>query len=317
MPAFELPGGFPSSPGTTVCRVAPAEPLRWFGPFQEKVLVCNTAARKTIDRICLEGGFTQSWAPRSVDSDGAFRTLTKIPAIILVKIMLGLPAESDEALMQSLIGAYSICMDAQRRTCMNVVTGRRPTPDRAGFVLDKFSLYYPANAAAFTEWDHTWSLLHGYSFRTAVLNGTLNRAALSDLRRGTIPLAHGTTFDRISHGLIIDRESAYEDCAYVASVADESDEERVRRIEHMVAAMIAAYGDGTLAMSYDPAESERGMTALQSEWELLKSYIPVHAATNDVGTAKPTPESPSPSAPTRHKRPADGAAALEAGLSKR
>ena len=76
------------------------------------------------------------------------------------------------------------------------------------------------------------------------------------------------------HGLVVDDESAFEDCAYVCNVAGESDEERARRIDGMVAALVAAYsGSHILAPSYDPAEREQGMTVLESEWRLLKRQL--------------------------------------------
>ena len=37
-------------------------------------------------------------------------TMTKIPAIILVKLMLGLGSDQEEV-AESLVGAYAICMD--------------------------------------------------------------------------------------------------------------------------------------------------------------------------------------------------------------
>ena len=85
---------------------------------------------------------------------------------------------------------------------MNVIVGRRPNASGSGFSLDKFSLYYPDNSAVPPEWGNTWDLLQGYSFRTAVLNGSLNRGDLAGLRHGRIRAAAGTTFDRAAHGLV-------------------------------------------------------------------------------------------------------------------
>ena len=34
-----------------------------------------------------------------------------------------------------------------------------------------------------------------------------------------------------------------------------------------------AYGESLLALSYDPEEKARGVTALRSEWELLKKQL--------------------------------------------
>ena len=57
----------------------------------------------------------------------------------------------------------------------------------------------------------------------------------------------------------------------------ESDTERMDRIDSMVKAMVAAYGGGSessiLSLSYDPAEREAGITALESEWSLLKHTL--------------------------------------------
>ena len=49
----------------------------------------------------------------------------------------------------------------------------------------------------------------------------------------------------------------------------------MQRIDDMVTAMLAAYpvSSEILALSYDPTEKEQGMTALQSEWELLKRHV--------------------------------------------
>lgn len=150
---------------------------------------------------------------------------------------------------------------------MNVIVGRRPD-GRGGFVLDKFSLYYPDNSVIPGD---TWDLLHGYSFRTAALSGSLNRAGLHGLGVGSIPVAEGTEFDAAKHGLVIDAESAYEDCAYVEIRESETNEDREKRIDGMVKGMVAAYGSqGILSLSYDPAEQQEGITTLESEWSLLK-----------------------------------------------
>jgi hypothetical protein len=98
--------GFPVM-GKAICWTVPvANPKRSFGEFAEKTIQCNAAARHAIDQVCRQGGFTQAWA----GDEGPTFTMTKIPAIILVKLMLGLP-EAQEKEVQSLIGAYAICMD--------------------------------------------------------------------------------------------------------------------------------------------------------------------------------------------------------------
>lgn len=149
-------------------------------------------------------------------------------------------------------------------------------------MLDKFSLYYPDNSAISGD---TWDLLQGYSFRTAALSGSLNRAGLHGLGAGSIPVAEGTDFDAAKHGLVIDADSAYEDCAYVDTRAGETSEDRESRIDGMVNGMVAAYGSqGILSYSYDPAEQQLGMTALESEWNLLK-----RVAAEDRAAAAPQP----------------------------
>lgn len=109
---IELPEGWfsvaPSGTArTAVCRAIAVTSNRSFGAFAEKTLQCNRFAKDAIDQMCHEGGFTQAWAR---DGNDELFTMTKIPAIILVKLMLGLPEEA-EAEVQSLIGAYAICME--------------------------------------------------------------------------------------------------------------------------------------------------------------------------------------------------------------
>jgi hypothetical protein len=268
---FELPASFGAPAGTARCRAVTAHTERVFGAFAEKTLECNAAARAAIDQMCRNGGFTQSWY-RQAAPDG-FMTMKKIPVLVLVHAVLGL-AEDAEGAVQSLRGAYPISMDPSVRTCMNVIVGRRRPNGSGGYVLDKFSLYYPDNSAATAKWGTRWPLLDGYSFRTAAFKGSLNRASLHHLRHNSMPCTNGATFDADAHGLVIDDTSAYEDCAYVRSF-DEKDEERERRIDQMVTAMAKAYGgrDGVLAPSYDPAESAAGVTVLQQEWELLKQQL--------------------------------------------
>ncbi len=266
-PVFAMPANwFKVEPNAAMIQAVPVGSGRSFGPFLEKTLICNLAARHAIDRECFQGGFTQAWDPKtSAGADGEeLHTMTKIPAIILVKLMLGLPAEQDEA-VKSLVGAFGICMDPQVRTCMNVIVGRRPN-GTGGFVLDKFSLYYPNNADIPSEWGNNWDLLEGYSFRTAALSGSLNRAGLRGI---------ALDFPCAQHGLVIDGDSAYEDCAYVKTIPGESAQERAGRIEGMVRAMVDSFGGsgGCLAPSYDPAEQQQGLTALEGELKLLLKVI--------------------------------------------
>lgn len=309
---FRLPAGFPGIPSMPgECKAVRVETGRRFGAFEEKTLVCNRAARQAIDQLCWQGGFTQAW--EDTDSQEIF-TMTKIPAIILVKLMLGLAPDQQEV-VNSLVGAYAICMDPSGkppstpaipllstepltasarwalavRTCMNVIVGRR-SDGQGGFVLDKFSLYYPDNSAVS---GNNWDLLQGYSFRTAALSGSLNRAGLRGLRSGSIPVAEGTEFEAATHGLVIDDESAYEDCAYVEIREGETNSDREQRIGGMIDGMVAAYGSqGILSLSYDPAERQQGMTALESEWILLKRVAAEERALAAAQAAAASPPPP-------------------------
>ena len=115
-----------------------------------------------------------------------------------------------------------------------------------------------------------------------------------------LPSEGGTSFAAADWGLVV---STLEDCAYVQTVSlpessadngllrsvqppkrhgltetqtgkygpvfgpqveGESHEERLRRIDGMVSAMVAAY-PSVLAPSFDPEERQRGVTALESE----------------------------------------------------
>ena len=78
---FELPASFRAEQ-PALCRAVAVANQRCFGPFAEKTLECNPAARAAIDQMCYEGGFTQAWAPGAA-ADG-FMTMTKIPVIVPV-----------------------------------------------------------------------------------------------------------------------------------------------------------------------------------------------------------------------------------------
>jgi hypothetical protein len=122
---IELPPYFFGVRGA-FCRAIPTPSRRSFGAFTEKTLKCNQLARDAIDRMCNMGGFTQSWAAHAAGAETF--TMTKIPVVILVKLMLGLP-EGEEAAVQSLRGAYSICMDTARRAPWSIWEERAPRFD--------------------------------------------------------------------------------------------------------------------------------------------------------------------------------------------
>merc|ERR1719183_46767 len=87
---------FPASAmGKAICRAMPVPGGRFFGAFEEKTLECNAAARRAIDKVCNQGGYTQAWA-HNAGEDG-FVAMTKIPVVILVKLLLSIPKEGHEA----------------------------------------------------------------------------------------------------------------------------------------------------------------------------------------------------------------------------
>jgi len=247
-----------------VCYVGPVPNGRMFGQFKEKNLVCNESAQKAINRLCDTRGFEYGWS--KYQGNAQFQILSKTPATPILNLIMG---DTDETTIKELEGAYSVCMDPLKRTCVNVFVGRRENIDKK-WSVDKFSLFYPDNTIAYAMWGIQWPLLPGYSFRTAVLNGTLNRGDLRGLKNGTLPTKY--KFEAKTHGLVISDDSEYEDCAFVAQIPNESTEDLCARIDRLVVTMICAYGGpgGILALSYDPKENQENMSALQSEWELLQ-----------------------------------------------
>ena len=79
-----------------------------------------------------------------------------------------------------------------------------------------------------------------------------------------VVVRNGVKFDSAKHGLIIDHDSAFEDCAYVSVVAGETAETRQQRIEQLVGAMVASYGG---ACDYPCQESY--VDALPNTWWVL------------------------------------------------
>ena len=96
------------------------------------------------------------------------------------------------------------------------------------------------------------------------------------------------------HGLVIDNDSAYEDCAYVSARPEEKAEAREIRIDGLVKAMVASFGgpQGILAPSFDPEERARGVTALEGEWNLLKQQL--HSRHDTHRSSTPAETQPEP-----------------------
>ena len=138
---FVLPAGFPGTPGAGKCQVVPVASGRKFGKFQEKTLVCDRAARQAIDELCWQGGFTQAW--EHTDSQELF-TMTKIPAVILVKLMLGLGPDQ-QAVVEALVGAYAICMAPQGKRSL-LCSLSRPSDPSAWLTARAFGRWQPALA---------------------------------------------------------------------------------------------------------------------------------------------------------------------------
>jgi hypothetical protein len=279
-PMFVLPGysrgawGIDGRSNKAIFKTVPVKPERYFGNFQEKTIVCNRDARMAIDWVCRQGGFTQKWAKRMMigPNDEKLFMMEKIPVMILVIISLNFP---DWPAWKSIIGAYSICMDPDVRTCMNVIKGRRKSSN-GKFVVDKFSLYYPDNSAILDRGiSPSGNLIQGWAFRTAVFSGTLGqkRKKLKNLSK-VFPEGR-------NYGLIIDRDSAYEDTAYVKN-SDDDERKQMENIGAMITRMVEMLGDiesgedgedNYFAMSYDPDEADRGITVLQSEWYVFNQAI--------------------------------------------
>lgn len=233
----------------------------FYGDFQKKYLECGRELKMIIDQICEEGRFTQEWYP-SNDPD-VFR-MKKIPLVLLIKLLQGIP-END--IKQTLImrGAYPISMYPEKRTCVNVISGRRVVATKAGettTTIEKFSLYYPNNDIMNKKYGNRWPLLSGYSFRTAVLQGSLNRNALKIL---------STDEELTRNGLIIDATSTYEDCAYVKEYGN--DDEKIAAIEKLISLIKESHGS-LLAPSYNPTEQKDGLSALESEWNVFRLCLP-------------------------------------------
>lgn len=224
---------------------------RSFGRFKEKTLIFNKVAMDEIDRICKEKNYTRAWQEeegKPKEEDGYF-TMTKIPVIILVKLMQRLPENKQEVL----IGAYSIGTNPQERPCMNVIVGRQKLLNGT-YNVQKFSLYYPDNSKM--EGENAWPLLEGYSFRTGVLKGGLDdsRAVLEDLE---------TNQELKDRDLVIDKE---DDCAYIRHNEGDTEEEKRKRIRTVV-----DYMDENLKDSLLESYSGNYTTALVEEYmEFLK-----------------------------------------------
>ena len=245
---------------------------RKFGSFYEKTLICNKNAHDAINDVCEYYGFT---AASKIYNDNynheELYIYTKLPVKILINLLLTL---ENEDIVKELSGAYPIAMNHEICTCVNIIVGRR-IYDNGNISIDKFSLYYPNNKIAYIKYKNNWPILNGYSFRTAVLNGTLNRADLYSLANNEISQNKDHKFLKEDYGLIIDDLSAYEDCAYMSTIENESNTELYNRIKTLVTKMKNAYGgeNGILALSYDSEEKMKKITALESEFKLFENYI--------------------------------------------
>jgi len=282
---FELPKYMFNDCDDGICYIINVKNGRKFGNFIEKTLVCNESAHEVINNICDEYDFQAC----SIEFNGKecfedhedFKDVknklfifTKLPVIILIKLMISLESED---VVSEISGGYPIAMTPDECTCINIIVGRRKNED-SSYNIDKFSLYYPNNHLAYKLYGKNWPILNGYAFRTAILNGTLNRSDLSNLRYNEITQNKDANFIKETYGLKIDDLSEYEDCAYVEGVSGESSQEHLSRIENMVNNMIKAYhGDhGVLALSYDKKENQENITALESEFKLFKKYAITH-----------------------------------------
>lgn len=273
MMKFDLPKTMFNECENGVCYIANLynmkEEGRKFGNFYEKTLICNKNAHDAINDVCEDYGFEPGIEPYNKTQEELY-IYTKLPVKILINLMLTL---DNDKVVQELTGAYPIAMNHNTCTCMNIIIGRR-IYESGEISIDKFSLYYPDNNSAYEKYDKQWPILNGYSFRTAVLNGVLNRADLSALRNNEITQKNDAKFVKEDYGLIIDDLSEHEDCAYMSTIEKETNEELFERIKTLVSKMIDAYGGetGILALSYDIKEKEKKMTAIESEFKLFEKY---------------------------------------------
>lgn len=278
MSKFQLPTEQFNNCKDTECYIRPCKSERYFGPFQEKILVCNQNAKNAIDNICDEYGFCNTWEDNE-EIENLFN-IVKIPVLILIKIMIG---TKDENIINKLTGAYPITMKPENVTCVNVIVERRQNEDKS-FSIDKFSLYYPNNHLAYSIYGKEWPILNGYSFRTAIFNGNLNRDALNSLRYDRLNPINNITFKKELYGLKIDDDSEYEDCGYMEGVTGETKEKLLERIKKMVDNIVKSYKstefiesiqgyqEGVLALSYDVEERKNNITAIESELKLFLKY---------------------------------------------
>jgi hypothetical protein len=282
---FELPKSMFNDCHDGICYIANIKNGRKFGDFIEKTLLCNESAHNVINNICDEYNYTSSSEEYKNNEEfennkDKLLIFTKLPVIILIRLMISLDKED---VVSQLTGAYPIAMTPNKCTCMNIIVGRRKNEDNS-YNIDKFSLYYPNNHLCYKLYGKNWPILNGYAFRTAVLNGILNRSDLNKLRFNEIIQNKDINFIKESYGLKIDDLSEYEYCAYIEGVSSETSQEHLSRIENMVKHMVKAYHgeQGVLALSYDKKEKEENITALEGEFKLFKKYAMVNSGITEI-----------------------------------
>lgn len=221
---------------------------RTFGNFLEKKLVCDLKTRGVIQKSCDDSPY--AWENNRTDG---LEVMTKIPAIVLVKLMQGVTDD----VAASLVGAYSDSTNPEQHTCMNVIVGRHPVGD-VSYAVDKFSLYYEIKNA------QEYPLLDGYSFRTACLKSEFRDAGLTQFKSDNDLMQ--------TYKLSIDNTSQDEHWAYMKIEEGEEDADFMNRIDNMITHMLNTHLD-KLALSDDPIESTGGVTALQSEWILFQNSV--------------------------------------------
>ena len=127
-----------------------------------------------------------------------------------------------------------------------------------------------------TFYDKQWPIINGYSFRTAIFDGNLNRDALNDLRHNKLQIINKCEFKKELYGLKIDDDSEYEDCGYMEGISGETKEKLMNRIKKMVDNIVKSYEcdseECILAYSYDPEERKNNVTAIESELKLFCKY---------------------------------------------
>ena len=244
---------------------------RSFGEFKEKTLLCNTDAQFAIKSMCKLWRNTDSWetTSTSINNEEYFKMtsinneeyfkMTKIPIRIITTLLKILPSNKATLLEKA---AFSISMEPEERTCMNVIVGTENKKSK--ILIKKFSLYYPDNNNVLSD----RGLLEGVSFRTGVFKH--GRQFLKKLKN--------------INNLMIDNDSIYEDCVYIKNQSDMSYEDKINTISKVVNELVQNY-PSELKNSYNLSDYKY---EIQREWDILLK----HSRARPTSSYNLSPQSP-------------------------